>query len=289
MIDTKIILGNIEELSKGLNKNVFIEQARSSFKDGINAFDMSDEEKAKILAQYEANLSIGVVNNIIAKSYDLVELNLRVDLLSKQISTENINQDIKSQQEIAERIKNGNILYAYTYYQDTDAEVTAGTKRAGDIKTKTLSTAGIGKSIYELEMDKLLQEITENKEKWDKQKVIVDNQVEMSNIDRQFKHTLVSKDVAIKEKQLSQMASDIAFNEAKKIIMELTRKDNIRMKSAEMFAEFLKYLSAANVIPAGQDFENIRNLIIAIQQGLTNENAVALIASPSGAQYTKPV
>lgn len=289
MIDTKVILQNIDDLSKGLNTNVFIEQARSSFKDGINAFDMSDEEKAKILAQYEANLSIGVVNNIITKSYDLVELNLRVDLLNKQINTENINQDIKAQQEIAERIKNGNILYVYTYYQDTDAEVIAGTKKTGDIKTKTLNANGIGKSIYELEMDKLLQEILENKEKWDKQKIIVDNQVEMSNIDRQFKYTLVSKDVAIKEKQLSQMASDIAFNEAKKIIMELTRKDNIRMKSGEMFAEFLKYLSAANVIPAAQDFENIRNLIIAIQQGLTNENATALIASPVGDQYKKPV
>lgn len=287
MIDIKIITENINTLSEDLNKNVFIEQARKSYKDGIDTYDMSDEERAKFLAQYEANLSIGVVNSIISKAFDLVELNLRVDLLNKQISTEGINQDIKNQQEIAERIKNGNILYVYTYYQDTDDEVLAGTKRVGDIKTKILNTNGIGKSIYELEMDKLLQEIKESTEKWDKQKIIVDNQVEMSNIDKQFKYTLVSKDVAIKEKQLSQMASDIAFNEAKKIIMELTRKDNIRMKSAEMFVEFTKYLSAANVIPATQDFENIRSLIIAIQQGLTNENAMALIASPTVQQYTK--
>ncbi|MDD2290673.1 MAG: hypothetical protein PHV52_00205 [Aliarcobacter sp.] len=288
MVDIKEITKNINTLSEDINKNVFVEQARKSFKEGIDTYDMSDEERAKFLAQYEANLSIGVVNSIISKAFDLVELNLRVELLNKQISTENINQDIKSQQEIAERIKNGNILYVYTYYQDTDDEVIAGTKRAGDIKTKTLNANGIGKSIYELEMDKLIQELTENKEKWDKQKVIVDNQVEMSNIDKQFKFTLVSKDVAIKEKQLSQMAADISFNESKKIIMELTRKDNIRMKSAEMFAEFLKYLSAANVIPANQDFENIRSLIIAIQQGLTSENATALIASPSGNQYVKP-
>lgn len=288
MVDIKTITNNINTLSSDLNENVFIKQARESFRDGINTFDMSDEERAKLVAQYEANLSIGVVNSIISKAFDLVELNLRVDLLNKQISTENINQDIKTQQEIAERIKNGNVLYVYTYYQDTDTEVVAGTKKAGDIKTKTLNTNGVGKSIYELEMDKLLQEITENKEKWDKQSIIVDNQVEMSKIDREFKFTLVSKDVALKEKQLSQIAADIAFNQSKKIIMELTRKDNIRMKSAEMFAEFLKYLSAANVIPASEDFENIRSLIIAIQQGLTDENATAIIVSPTGNQYVKP-
>lgn len=288
MVEVKTILENIDELSAGLNKNVFITQARESFKNGIDTFDMSDEDKAKILAQYEANLSIGIVNNIMSKASDLIELDLRLALINKQLGTEEINQKIKTQQELSEQIKNGNLVFEYTYYTDTDEEVISGIRKVGDIKTKEL-IPGKSKSVYELEMEKLFQEIKENTEKWDKQKVIVDNQVEMSNIDRQFKYTLVSKDVAIKEKQLSQMASDIAFNEAKKIIMELTRKDNIRMKSAEMFAEFLKYLSAANVIPAGQDFENIRNLIIAIQQGLTNENAVALIASPTGAQYTKPI
>jgi len=379
MTEITQITKNINNLSESLNKNVFITQARNSFKDGIDTFDMSDEEKAKILAQYEANLSIGVLNNIITKSFDLVELDSRIELLNKQIETENINQKIKDQQEIAEKIKNGSVSYIYTYYQATDAEVVAGTKKAGDIKTKTLSTGigksiyeiekdkllleittfeekwnkeekildeqieteninqkikdqqeiaekikngsvsyiytyyqatdaevvagtkkagdiktktlstGIGKSIYEIEMEKLLQEILENKEKWNKQKTIVDNQVSMSTIDANYKATLVAKDVAIKEKQLSQMASDIEFNNAKKIIMELTRKDNIRMKSAEMFAEFLKYLSAANVIPATEDFGNIRALIVAIQQGMVNQDAIAWISSPIGAQYTKPV
>lgn len=287
MVDAATILKNIDDLSVGLNKNVFISQARESFKEGINTFDMSDEERAKILAQYEANLSIGIINNIMAKASDLIELDLRLELINKQLGTEEINQNIKTQQELAEQIKNGNLFFEYTYYTDTDEEVISGIKKIGDIKTKELTPGNI-KSIYELEMDKLLQEITENREKWDKQKIIVDNQVEMSNIDRQFKFTLVSKDVAIKEKQLSQMAADIEFNTSKKTIMEQTRKDNIRMKSTELFAEFLKYLSAANVIPASQDFGNIRALIVAIQNGIENDNAVATIVSPTGNQYVKP-
>jgi hypothetical protein len=288
MVNTETILKNIDDLSKGLNKNVFITQARESFKEGINTFEMSDEERAKILAQYEANLSIGIIDKIISKASDLIELDLRVELINKQLGTEEINQKIKTQQELAEQIKNGNLVFEYTYYADTDEEVISGIKKVGDIKTKEL-IPGNTKSVYELEMEKLIQEITENTEKWNKQKVIVNNQVEMSNIDKQFKFTLVSKDVAIKEKQLSQMQADIDFNISKKTIMEQTRKDNIRMKSAEMFAEFLKYLSAANVIPATEDFGNIRALIVAIQSGIANNDVVASISSPTGAQYTKPI
>jgi hypothetical protein len=288
MVNAETILKNINDLSVGLNKNVFISQARESFKDGINTFDMSDEERAKILAQYEANLSIGIINNIMAKASDLIELDLRLELINKQLGTEEINQKIKTQQELAEQIKNGNLLFEYTYYIDTDEEVISGIKKVGDIKTKEL-IPGNTKSVYELEMEKLIQEITENREKWDKQKTIVNNQVEMSNIDKQFKFTLVSKDVAIKEKQLSQMQADIDFNISKKTIMEQTRKDNIRMKSGELFGEFLKYLTAANVIASPEDFGNIRALIVAIQAGIADNDVVASISSPMGAQYTKPI
>jgi hypothetical protein len=288
MVNAETILKNINDLSVGLNKNVFISQARESFKDGINTFDMSDEERAKILAQYEANLSIGIINNIMAKASDLIELDLRLELINKQLGTEEINQKIKTQQELAEQIKNGNLLFEYTYYIDTDEEVISGIKKVGDIKTKEL-IPGNTKSVYELEMEKLIQEITENTEKWNKQKTIVNNQVEMSNIDKQFKFTLVSKDVAIKEKQLSQMQADIDFNISKKTIMEQTRKDNIRMKSGELFGEFLKYLTAANVIASPEDFGNIRALIVAIQAGIADNDVVASISSPMGAQYTKPI
>jgi hypothetical protein len=287
MVNTETILKNIDDLSKGLNKNVFITQARESFKEGINTFEMSDEERAKILAQYEANLSIGIIDKIISKASDLIELDLRVELINKQLGTEEINQKIKTQQELAEQIKNGNLVFEYTYYTDTDEEVISGIKKVGDIKTKEL-IPGNTKSVYELEMEKLIQEITENTEKWNKQKVIVDNQVTMSNIDALNKEILVAKDIEIKTKQILQMEADIEFNTSKKTIMEQTRKDNIRIKSAEMFAEFLKYLSAANVIPATEDFGNIRALIVAIQGGIANNDIVASISSPTGSQYVKP-
>lgn len=82
------------------------------------------------------------------------------DLLLKdaQIETENKNQAIKDQQELAEKIKNGGIHYNYTYYVEGDAEVTAGTKEIGDIKSKTIAT-GDAKSIYEIDKETKIAQI----------------------------------------------------------------------------------------------------------------------------------
>lgn len=60
--------------------------------------------------------------------------------------------ELVEQQILAEQIKNGGLHFTYTYYVSTDAEVVAGTKKVGDVKTKTLAT-GTTKSIYELEME----------------------------------------------------------------------------------------------------------------------------------------
>ena len=81
--------------------------------------------------------------------------------------------------------------------------------------------------------------------------------------------------------------ADVAFNESKKTIMEQTRKDNIRSKAAEQFAEFMKYISAANVVPGPTDFANMRGLITAMNTGIANPDAIATL-STSGADYVKP-
>ena len=69
--------------------------------------------------------------------------------------------------------------------------------------------------------------------------------------------------------------------------MEQTRKDNIRSKAAEQFAEFIKYLSAANVVPGANDFANMRALINAMNDGILNPDASATITTV-GDNYVKP-
>ena len=109
----------------------------------------------------------------------------------------------------------------------------------------------------------------------------------MSDIDVAYKEPNILRDLEIRDKQIESATADIAFNESKKLIMEQTRKDNIRSKAAEQFAEFIKYLSAANVVPGANDFINMRTLINAMNAGIANPDVAATITT-SGSDYVKP-
>ena len=130
-------------------------------------------------------------------------------------------------------------------------------------------------------------QLAENTEKWALQRKVLENQLAMSNIDVAYKEPNVLRDLEIRDKQIESATADIAFNESKKLIMEQTRKDNIRSKAAEQFAEFIKYLSAANVVPGANDFVNMRALINAMNNGIANADVSAAITT-SGADYVKP-
>ena len=130
-------------------------------------------------------------------------------------------------------------------------------------------------------------QLAENTEKWALQRRVLENQLAMSDIDVAYKEPNVLRDLEIRDKQIESATADIAFNESKKIIMEQTRKDNIRSKAAEQFGEFIKYLSAANVVPGSNDFVNMRALINAMNNGIINPDVYATITT-SGADYVKP-
>lgn len=130
-------------------------------------------------------------------------------------------------------------------------------------------------------------QLAENSEKWALQKQVLENQLEMSDVDVAYKEQNVLRDLEIRDKQIESASADIEFNVSKKTIMEQTRKDNIRSKAAEQFAEFMKYISAANVVPGPTDFSNMRKLITAMNNGIADPDNVATITT-SGADYVKP-
>ena len=49
----------------------------------------------------------------------------------------------------------------------------------------------------------------------------------------------------------------------------------------------MKYISAANVVPGPTDFANMRKLITAMNNGISDPDNVATITT-SGADYVKP-
>lgn len=171
------------------------------------------------------------------------------------------------------------------------AEVYLGTMQSAisEAMKFILNRPGIEKGLEAQDVSIAISEVqlAENTEKWALQRGILQNQKEMSDIDVAYKEANVIKDLEIRDKQIESAAADIAFNESKKIIMEQTRKDNIRSKAAEQFGEFIKYLSAANVVPGPNDFKNMRALINAMNDGVANPDVVATITT-SGSDYVKP-
>ena len=190
-----------------------------------------------------------------------------------------INGNIKVQFDEG-RIKGSD--YANVYLNGMQAAVSESMKFLLSKKSieKQLELQDIQIAINEVQL-------AENSEKWALQKQVLENQLEMSNVDVANKAAHAAKDLTIKDKQIESATADIAFNISKKTIMEQTRKDNIRSKAAEQFAEFMKYISAANVVPGPTDFANMRALITAMNNGIANPDNVAVITS-SGADYVKP-
>ena len=196
-----------------------------------------------------------------------------------------INGNIQIQFESG-RIQNAE--YAEVYLGSVQTAMSEAMKFMLNKKTieKGLEAQDVSIAISEVQL-------AESTEKWALQRKVLENQLEMSNIDVAYKEPNVIRDLEIRDKQIESATADIAFNESKKIIMEQTRKDNIRSKAAEQFAEFIKYLSAANVVPGGQDFKNMRALINAMNNAIDNPDVKATIVDTTGAvdttkDYVKP-
>jgi len=123
-----------------------------------------------------------------------------------------------------------------------------------------------------------------------KQLRILEAQATIAEVDALNKPSMVALDLAMKQKQIDQIQADIDFNVSKKLIMESTRKDNVRMQAAREFAELLKYISAAGAVPAETDFTNIRSLITGIIDGVTTPDNKPTISNPvSGNSWVKVV
>lgn len=133
---------------------------------------------------------------------------------------------------------------------------------------------------YQLASDKLEIDNQIKQEQWIIQQEILGYQRDMVAVDRNKKYAMIEKDYDIKVAQENQAIADTAFTTSKQQVMEWTRLDNIRIKAAAEFADFMKYLSAADVVPSSADFANLRKLVenvqIAVDPGQETINMDAL-------------
>ena len=86
------VLDSIDEISTKLDQNIFIKNARTAFKENISQFEIADDEKAKLTANYEAQVSIATISEII-------KLAKETPLNEAQIKNLQKDTDIKVEQE----------------------------------------------------------------------------------------------------------------------------------------------------------------------------------------------
>ena len=86
------VLDSIDEISARLDQNIFIKNARTAFKENISQFEIADDEKAKLTANYEAQVSIATISEII-------KLAKETPLNEAQIKNLQKDTDIKIEQE----------------------------------------------------------------------------------------------------------------------------------------------------------------------------------------------
>ena len=86
------VLDSIDEISTKIDQNIFIKNARTAFKENISQFEIADDEKAKLTANYEAQVSIATISEII-------KLAKETPLNEAQIKNLQKDTDIKIEQE----------------------------------------------------------------------------------------------------------------------------------------------------------------------------------------------
>ena len=99
------ITSNITELSSAVDTNIFITNARKAFLEDIAPYEMDDSEKAKLIASYEAQLSVGVIGHIMSIAKELPTIIAQEELIQKQIENEDKKKNVIIQQELTEKYR----------------------------------------------------------------------------------------------------------------------------------------------------------------------------------------
>jgi hypothetical protein len=99
------IISNINLISAALDENVFIKKARETFKENIQEYEVADDEKAKMIATYEAQVSVGVINEIMQMAKEIPEIIAREANIVKETELKGKQTDLVTQQECVEKGK----------------------------------------------------------------------------------------------------------------------------------------------------------------------------------------
>ncbi|TLS99940.1 hypothetical protein [Aliarcobacter cibarius] len=235
-----ITLSNIDTISTKLDANKFIQKARDSFKKGINNYEIADDEKAKLIAQYEAQISLGLISEIIKLSKDLI-------LTDVQIKETNANIDLKAQQKLS-------------IIADDSIKASQNTE---DIKLKqaqTLETNARKSSIDKDTAIKIQQELVV-KEQVSGEKVRTELGLEQI-VTEKYRHRDLLASIGVKVSSNEATKQQAKFEEARRLIALQSNNQNTYMKKADYMVQQLQALAQDDkIIISADQIASVKNTI----------------------------
>jgi hypothetical protein len=137
-LELQNILDNIDTISKSIDTNVFIKNARDAVKVGIEAYAVEEDEKAKIYAAFEQQLSATVITQIINIAKEIPVIQAQEELYRKQIVTEEKKAlDLVSTTTVRDEQSEQDLLLKSSQKTLIDKQATTEEKKALDIEQAT--------------------------------------------------------------------------------------------------------------------------------------------------------
>ena len=132
------VLDSIDEISTKLDQNIFIKNARTAFKENISQFEIADDEKAKLTANYEAQVSIATISEIIKLAKETPLNEAQIKNLQKDTDIKKEQEKIAKEQVCGEKAKTKLIIQqiATEQYRHRDLRASIKVKIASNEVTK---------------------------------------------------------------------------------------------------------------------------------------------------------
>ena len=132
------VLDSIDEISTKLDQNIFIKNARTAFKENISQFEIADDEKAKLTANYEAQVSIATISEIIKLAKETPLNEAQIKNLQKDTDIKIEQEKIAKEQVCGEKAKTKLIIQQIVteQYRHRDLRASIKVKTASNEVTK---------------------------------------------------------------------------------------------------------------------------------------------------------
>ena len=132
------VLDSIDEISTKLDQNIFIKNARTAFKENISQFEIADDEKAKLTANYEAQVSIATISEIIKLAKETPLNEAQIKNLQKDTDIKIEQEKIAKEQVCGEKAKTKMIIQQIVteQYRHRDLRASIKVKIASNEVTK---------------------------------------------------------------------------------------------------------------------------------------------------------